>query len=178
LLKWLKRFEPAHSYGVGGLPPPKREFRRNCRFSSVARERPSAELLRKKRTFAGEHSVSLYLCIGLGTKPCPSFFVRFTLSSLSISLNLSARENKFLKMVYDGTGGDTFHIMMGGELYQLAARNSFDRGEVLNMPIALNALGLLEKRRQDGGRKAGDSALEISCVRLTPSGKNYAQSLG
>ena len=81
-------------------------------------------------------------------------------------------------MVYDGTGADTFHIMMGGELYQLAARNSFDRGEVLNMPIALNALGLLEKRRQDGGRKAGDSALEISCVRLTPSGKNYAQSLG
>lgn len=77
-------------------------------------------------------------------------------------------------MVYDGTGSDTFHITMGGELYQLAARNSFDRGEVLNIPITLNALGLLEKRRHDGGRKARDSAVGISCVRLTPNGKNYA----
>jgi hypothetical protein len=170
--------EKSLPFSSSGIPAPELEFQRNCRFLSVARERLSVELLRKKRTFAGEHSLSLYLCIGLGKKPRPSFFVQFTLSPLGVSLNLSARENKFLKMVYDGTGGDTFHIMMGGELYQLAARNGFDRGEVLNIPIALNALGLLEKRRQDGGRKAGDSALEISCVRLTPSGKNYAQSLG
>jgi hypothetical protein len=92
-------------------------------------------------------------------------------------LNLSERENKFLQMIYDHTGGDASQILVGEELHQLAGRNGFNDHEVLSISVLLNGLGLLEKQRHKGENSAGEDVLRVSCVKLTSSGVIYVRSL-
>jgi hypothetical protein len=90
--------------------------------------------------------------------------------------NLSERENKFVQMLYDHTGGDVSQIVVDQDLYPLADRTGFNKHEVTSITLMLRGLGLLEKR-QVKGEIDGEQALMIACVKLTSKGALYVRSL-
>jgi len=92
-------------------------------------------------------------------------------------LQLNERENKFIEMIYDETGGDVSQILVEPQLYPLAGRNGFSNDEVLSISGLLGGLGLLEKRRYKGEDSAGHNVLKVACVRLTSPGVLYVRSL-
>jgi hypothetical protein len=83
-------------------------------------------------------------------------------------------QEKFIKMLYDYTGGDVSRMVVGGELYPLAGRFGFNDDEVVSISVALDFLGYLWilKEKDRTGRDT------ISLVRLTPSGVTHVRNSG
>ena len=57
---------------------------------------------------------------------------------------LSEREEKFLKMIFDQTGGDVSELVLTQDLYPVATKMGFNEREVTSISEMLEGLGLLE----------------------------------
>jgi hypothetical protein len=89
-------------------------------------------------------------------------------------LDLNERENKFLKMIYDQTGGDVSQLFMEGELYPLAKKMGFNEHEVGSISAMLRGLGLLEIDTHKGEIE-GKPASIVAYVKITSPGVLYAR---
>jgi hypothetical protein len=93
-----------------------------------------------------------------------------------LRLQLNERENKFIEMIYDETGGDVTQFVMGGDLYELAKRTGFNIYEVGSISKMLSGLGLLEMDTHKGEIE-GKNASVVTYVKITSPGLLYVRSL-
>lgn len=92
-------------------------------------------------------------------------------------IRLSERENKFIQLIYDHTGGDVSQMILNQDLYLLAERNGFYHPEVTSIVKMLSGGLLVEKRSYKGVIDNKPVGQMIGCVRLTARGASYVRTL-